>query len=65
MKEQKRLSNEEIASFCNQAALLFQAGIAPVESMNILLSDIKSEKGKELIQSILTVCNRESLFTKH
>ncbi len=64
MKEQKKLSNEEIASFCNQTALLFQAGITPVESMNILLSDIKSEKGKELIQSILTVCRQGEPFHK-
>lgn len=62
MKEQKKLSNAEIASFCNQTALLFQAGITPVESMNILLSDIKSEKGRELIQSILTVCKQGEPF---
>lgn len=62
MKEQKKLSNEEIASFCNQTALLFQAGITPLESMNILLSDIKSEKGKELIQSILEVCKQGEPF---
>lgn len=62
MKEQKKLSNAEIASFCNQTALLFQAGIPPVESMNILLSDIKSEDGKELLQSILTVCRQGEPF---
>lgn len=64
MKEQKKLTNEEIASFCNQTALLFQAGITPIESMHILLSDIKSEKGKELIQSILTVCKQGEPFHK-
>lgn len=62
MKEQKKLSNQEIASFCNQTALLFQAGIAPVESMSILLSDIKSEDGKELLQDILKVCRQGEPF---
>ncbi len=62
MKEQKKLSNEEIASFCNQTALLFQAGIAPIESISILLSDVKSDKGKELLQSILDVCRKGEKF---
>ena len=44
--EQKLLSNEEIASFCNQAAMLFQAGIPPVEGMAILQSDAQSPEGK-------------------
>ncbi len=62
MKKQQKLSNAEIASFCNQTALLFQAGITPIESMNILLSDIKNEKGKELIQTILEVCRQGEPF---
>ena len=49
--EKKLLSNEEIASFCSQAAMLFQAGIPPVEGMAILQSDAQSD--------------REKAFTKH
>lgn len=64
MKDQKRLSNAEIASFCNQTALLFQAGIAPVETLYILLSDVKSEKGRELLDAILTVCRHGEPFHK-
>ena len=44
--EKKLLSNEEIASFCSQAAMLFQAGIPPVEGMAILQSDAQSPEGK-------------------
>lgn len=62
MKEQKKLSTEEIASFCNQTALLFQAGIPPVESMYILLRDIKSENGKELLEAILEKCKQGDTF---
>ena len=47
--EKKLLSNEEIASFCSQTAMLFQAGIPPMEGMAILQSD----------------ADREKAFTKH
>ena len=50
--EQKLLSNEEIASFCNQAAMLFQAGIPPVEGMAILQSDAQSPEGKAILDQI-------------
>ena len=40
--EKKLLSNEEIASFCSQTAMLFQAGIPPMEGMAILQSDAGS-----------------------
>lgn len=64
MRDQKRLSNAEIASFCNQTALLFQAGIAPIESIHILLSDVKSEQGRKLLSDILTVCRQGEPFHK-
>lgn len=64
MKEQKKLSNAEIASFCTQTSLLFHAGIAPVETLYILLSDIHSEKGRELLKAILTVCRQGEPFHK-
>lgn len=56
MKKQKLLSNAEIASFCNQAAMLLSAGITPSESMNILLHDTKADGGREIIEAILSVC---------
>ncbi|MGN1148545.1 MAG: type II secretion system F family protein [Lachnospiraceae bacterium] len=59
---QKRLSNQEIASFCGQTAMLFQAGIAPLESMNILLNDSKTDEGREIIQTILDTCKKGEPF---
>ncbi len=56
MKNQKLLSNAEIASFCNQTAMLLSAGITPSESMNILLHDTKAEGGREILETILSVC---------
>lgn len=58
----KKLSNQEIASFCGQTAMLFQAGITPVESMNILLHDSKSSEGRELLQVILATCRKGESF---
>ena len=58
--EKKLLSNEEIASFCSQAAMLFQAGIPPVEGMAILQSDAQSPEGKAIFEEILTVCLSQS-----
>lgn len=62
MKEQNKLSTEELASFCGQTSLLFQAGIPPVESMYILLSDVSSEKGRKLLEAILESCKRGDTF---
>ena len=64
MKEKKQLSNEELASFCSQTALLFQAGITPIEGLTILRSDIKSESGKLLLDEILAVCRQGERFHK-
>lgn len=56
MKKQKLLSNAEIASFCSQTAMLLSAGITPSESMHILLHDTKADGGREIIETILSVC---------
>lgn len=62
--EKKLLSNEEIASFCSQAAMLFQAGIPPVEGMAILQSDAQSPEGKAIFDEILAVCRQGESFHK-
>jgi type IV pilus assembly protein PilC len=64
MRDGKLLSNEEIASFCSQTAMLFQAGFTPADSMSILLSDTRSPSGKKLISSILDVCRTGEPFCK-
>lgn len=64
MKKKKLLSNAEIASFCTQTALLFQAGITPSESMEILLTDTKQGGGREIISQILDICRQGETFHK-
>ena len=62
MKNQKLLTNSEIASFCGQTAMILRAGITPTEGMNILLSDTKDVKGQEIIENILNVCRQGETF---
>ncbi len=54
--KRKRLSNEEIASFCRQTAMIVEAGITPAEGMDIILNDTLSEEGKAIITEIRNSC---------
>ena len=52
MKRVKELSNSEVAAFCSQLALLFPAGIPPLESIHLMTEDTVSAEGKALLISI-------------
>lgn len=52
MKKIKKLSNAEVADFCNQLALLFSAGIPPYEAIVLMQEDIPNEQGKEILSTI-------------
>ena len=62
MKAKRTLTQAEIASFCFQTAMLIQAGITPVESMSIMLSDMKNDQGREILQGIWDVCKKGTSF---
>ena len=62
MKTKKMLTNTEIASFCEQTALILNAGITPAEGMSIILADSKNTEGKEIIQSIYDICSHGETF---
>ena len=64
MSVQKKLSNTEISSFCDQTALILSAGITPVEGMRILLSDTKDAQGRKIISDILEICEHGEAFSK-
>ena len=53
MAKQTQLTNEELAAFCSQVSILLHAGVAPVESMRILLSDTTDPASKHLLHAIL------------
>lgn len=53
----KPLSNREIASFCSQTFYLLQAGITPMNGMEILLQDTEQNQAMhELIEQIFNTC---------
>ncbi|MBP5153373.1 MAG: type II secretion system F family protein [Lachnospiraceae bacterium] len=53
MNTQKKLTNEELASFCSQVAVMLKAGITPIEGLRILLSDTTDAKSKALLEAII------------
>lgn len=63
-KEKKILSNEELASFFRQTALLFASGIRPAEGMQILINDCKNPKGRALLEEIHANCKKGEHFNK-
>ncbi len=52
MRKRNRLTNLEIASFCEQMAMITKAGITPKDGLAILISDTKDESAKQILQSI-------------
>lgn len=64
MSKQIKLSNAEIASFFNQAALLFQAGFTPRDAMSILYNDCKNDEGKVIYKQIFDACSEGEPFNK-
>lgn len=58
MKKNSRLSNEEIAAFCRQTALIYKAGITPSQGMQILKDDTLSKDGKQLLEQIAESCQK-------
>lgn len=62
MKNQKLLTNSEIAVFCGQTAMILRAGITPTEGMGILLSDTTDAKGRQIIEQILGICRQGNTF---
>ena len=52
MKKTRKLSNAEVADFCNQLALLFSAGIPPYEAVVLMQEDIPNEQGKAILLTL-------------
>lgn len=48
----KMLTNRELSSFCDQTAMILNAGISPVEGISIMLEDTTTAEGKEILGRI-------------
>ncbi len=58
----KRLSNLELAEFCNQMSMILHAGVSSLEGLNILLEDAKSEAEKELLTTMISEMENTGYF---
>lgn len=64
MKRQKSLSNQEMALFCEQMAMILKAGMSPATGIDLMLSDAESIDRKELLKSISDKCEEGEVFDK-
>ena len=63
MKKKKQLSKLEIASFCEQMAMIINAGITPKDGLELMLSDTKDKGTIAVLESILEISRRGETFT--
>lgn len=62
-KQKKLLSNQEMTMFCDQIAMILDAGISPMEGVSVMLEDATTEEGREILKIISDKCNEgESFF---
>ena len=61
-KNKKLLSNQEMSMFCDQIAMILNAGISPMEGVSIMLDDATSDEGREILSVISDRCNMGESF---
>ena len=52
-RSKKQLSKQEIASFCDQMAMIIKAGITPKDGLELMLTDTKDEATKAVLEELL------------
>lgn len=62
MSVKKKLTTQELASFCSQVAIMLHAGITPTESVRILLTDTDDANSIKLLQAIIDAVNEGNTF---
>ena len=58
----KLLNNQELSMFCDQIAMILNAGISPMEGISIMLDDATTDEGRQILQKILDKCNEGDTF---
>lgn len=60
----KQLTNRELSAFCDQIAMILNAGISPVEGISIMLEDTTTAEGKQILGKIFEqIENGQSFHT--
>lgn len=57
MSKQNILNNIEVASFCEQMAMVLEAGISPAEGVMSMLEDTNDTEARAILQQISDRCN--------
>lgn len=60
--KKKLLSNQEMSMFCDQIAMILNAGISPMEGVSIMLEDATTQEGREILTAISDRCNLGESF---
>lgn len=60
--KKKTLSNQEMTMFCDQIAMILDAGISPMEGVSIMYDDATTEEGREILKAISDKCNEGESF---
>lgn len=60
--KKKLLNNQELSMFCDQIAMILNAGISPMEGVGIMLEDTTSVEGREILKTISEHCNLGESF---
>lgn len=61
-QKRKQLTNQELAAFCDQIAMVLNAGISPAEGVSIMLEDTPSDEGREILKTIAEKCDEGDTF---
>ena len=61
--KEKKLSPEELASFCSQIASVLKAGISPGEGIAIMLEDTSSLQEQDILSAIQETLNTTGVFS--
>lgn len=58
----KLLNNEELAMFCDQMAMILDAGISPLEGIMVMIEDTPTDEGIEILEAIKEKCDEGESF---
>lgn len=61
-KKLKEMSNQEMAMFCDQMAMILKAGQTPEAGLTLMLEDAATQEAKDIIQPMVDTCNRGESF---
>ena len=62
--KKKQLSNKELAMFCEHMSMVLKAGMTPAMGIDLMLSDLETNAGREILEPIAQKCNEGCSFSE-